>query len=80
MNESAPIVDFEQRVRERAYELWVQEGRPSGRDAEHWLRSEEATRAELAAAALAKMSKPKAAPRKKASAPRRARPAAALTH
>ena len=27
---------FEQRVRERAYFLWVEEGMPRGRAAEHW--------------------------------------------
>jgi len=26
----------EHRIRERAYELWVQEGQPEGRHAEHW--------------------------------------------
>lgn len=28
--------DRETRVRERAHHLWEQEGRPSGREAEHW--------------------------------------------
>jgi hypothetical protein len=27
---------FDQRVRERAYFLWLEEGRPRGRAAEHW--------------------------------------------
>ena len=26
-------------VRTRAYEIWEAEGRPSGRDAEHWFRA-----------------------------------------
>ena len=30
----------EQRVRERAYAIWVEEGQPSGRDVEHWLRAQ----------------------------------------
>ncbi len=30
---------FEEVVRARAYALWESEGRPNGRDAEHWLRS-----------------------------------------
>jgi hypothetical protein len=30
----------EERVRERAYEIWEQEGRADGRDAEHWRRAE----------------------------------------
>lgn len=28
--------DFEHRVRERAYQIWEEEGRPQGRDAHHW--------------------------------------------
>jgi len=28
--------DREARVRERAHQLWEQEGRPHGRDADHW--------------------------------------------
>ena len=36
-----------QLVRERAYALWESEGRPAGREVEHWLRAE----AELAPAA-----------------------------
>src|SRR5260221_12169351 len=28
------------RIRERAYQLWEQAGRPSGRDLEHWARAE----------------------------------------
>jgi hypothetical protein len=27
---------LEERVRERAYQLWVEEGRPAGRDRDHW--------------------------------------------
>lgn len=30
----------EQRVRDRAYQLWEEEGRPEGRDREHWYRAE----------------------------------------
>lgn len=37
--------DKEARIRERAYEIWVREGRPHGRDAEHW----QAAAAEIAA-------------------------------
>lgn len=37
--------DKEARIRERAYEIWVREGRPHGRDAEHWQKAE----AEIAA-------------------------------
>lgn len=59
--------EFEQRVRARAYALWESEGRPFGRDAEHWRLSEQATLAELAqlAAPAKTPAKSKAAPRKK---------------
>ena len=30
----------EQRVRERAYEIWERAGRPEGKSTEHWLRAE----------------------------------------
>jgi hypothetical protein len=29
-------IDFEQQVRERAYQIWEREGRVHGRDEEHW--------------------------------------------
>ncbi len=29
----------EHRVRERAYEIWEEEGRPEGRAVDHWLRA-----------------------------------------
>src|SRR3954463_523553 len=38
-------VEEEQRIRERAYSIWEQEGRPRGRDLDHRLRAE----AEIAA-------------------------------
>lgn len=28
-------------IRQRAYEIWEEEGRPEGREAEHWRRAEE---------------------------------------
>jgi hypothetical protein len=31
----------EDRIRERAYRLWVEEGQPQGKDAEHWERARE---------------------------------------
>ena len=30
----------EQAIRERADEIWEQEGRPDGKDLDHWLRAE----------------------------------------
>ena len=39
----APVMmdmqSFEERVRQRAYEIWLDEGRPDGRDKEHWQRA-----------------------------------------
>lgn len=32
--------DMDDRIRRRAYELWEAEGRPQGREAEHWSRAE----------------------------------------
>jgi hypothetical protein len=46
------VEGFEEVVRARAYAIWESEGRPNGRDAEHWLRSmEEVRRLRLAQAA-----------------------------
>jgi hypothetical protein len=36
----------EQRVQERAYEIWVRTGRPEGEAMEHWLQAEAETAAE----------------------------------
>lgn len=38
--EGAMEREIEDRVRERAFELWETEGRPEGRDVEHWLDAE----------------------------------------
>lgn len=32
-----PVV--EERIRARAYEIWEEDGRPEGRDVEHWIRA-----------------------------------------
>jgi hypothetical protein len=32
--------DLVQRVRERAYKIWEENGRPDGREIEHWLQAE----------------------------------------
>ena len=34
--------DREQKVRDRAYLIWIEHGRPEGRDAEKWLAAEQA--------------------------------------
>jgi len=33
--------DVEQRIRERAYQLWEENGRPEGRDVDYWLQARE---------------------------------------
>ncbi len=43
--------DKEARIRQRAYEIWQREGRPHGRDAEHWQQAEAEIMAEAAVAA-----------------------------
>jgi hypothetical protein len=30
----------ERRIRERAYQIWLDEGKPQGRDKEHWRQAE----------------------------------------
>ncbi|MFD1703969.1 DUF2934 domain-containing protein [Methylopila henanensis] len=32
-------MDHTQDVRERAYQIWIEEGRPEGREHEHWERA-----------------------------------------
>lgn len=44
-------VDVEQRIRDRAYAIWLEEGRPNGRDADHWFQAERAILAEAATVA-----------------------------
>jgi hypothetical protein len=34
--------DYHARIRARAYEIWEEEGRPHGRDREHWQQAEAA--------------------------------------
>jgi Protein of unknown function (DUF2934) len=33
------MIDLERKVRERAYQIWEQEGRVHGRDEQHWHRA-----------------------------------------
>jgi hypothetical protein len=33
------MTDREDRIRQRAYEIWEQEGRPQGEDMRHWLQA-----------------------------------------
>ncbi len=53
----------EQIVRDTAYAIWEAEGKPVGRDAEHWRQAEDRVAASLGEPAA----KPKAAARKPAS-------------
>ena len=36
----ATNAEKEQRIRARAYEIWLEEGRPDGRENDHWRRAE----------------------------------------
>jgi hypothetical protein len=38
--------EIEARIRERAYQIWEEEGRPEGRDFDHWMRAVESVRFE----------------------------------
>lgn len=38
-NDPFPHAGFEQAVRETAYFLWEQDGRPEGREQEYWFRA-----------------------------------------
>lgn len=63
--------DREARVRERAHQLWEQEGRPHGRDADHWDQATREVDAQDSAAPPEKK-----APRARKSAPKSAAGAA----
>lgn len=40
-------MDESQRIRERAFHIWISEGRPLGRDADHWERARQQIEREL---------------------------------
>ena len=46
---SAEGADRQQRVRDRAYVIWIEDGRPEGRSEDHWRRASEAIDEEDAA-------------------------------
>jgi hypothetical protein len=80
MTSLARTQDLDREVARRAYEIWEDEGRPEGRDREHWARAEQAVRADSAAAPADKAATAPAkrrAPRTKAAAPAAAAPAPA---
>ena len=33
--------ELDERVRKRAYEIWLEEGQPEGREVDHWSRAKE---------------------------------------
>ena len=55
-----------QSIAKRAYAIWESEGRPSGRDFEHWLRAE----AEITAPASAPPRKRRSTTRSRAATPK----------
>lgn len=65
--------DFESRVRQRAHEIWEREGRPEGRDREHWKQAEAELQAENRKSAA---KEPKAAKARPAAKPSGEEPAA----
>ena len=61
----------EHRIRQRAYEIWVEEGRPEGREAEHWARACQEVEAERGRAAAPGVANDDARPTAKLKAPRK---------
>ena len=39
--------DHQERIKQRAHEIWESEGRPEGRDSDHWSRAEQELRSEM---------------------------------
>jgi Protein of unknown function (DUF2934) len=68
IDEDLRMIDFEQKIRERAYQIWEQEGRVHGRAEQHWLKAQfELTAAEdMAPSAAAPAKKARRAPAAKA--------------
>jgi hypothetical protein len=44
-----PDSDIEQRIRERAFYIWIEQGQPEGKDREHWEQAESELMAGIAA-------------------------------
>lgn len=40
-------MDHDERIRERAFHIWISEGRPLGHDAEHWERARQQIEREM---------------------------------
>jgi hypothetical protein len=45
MQEHATDADLDHKIRRRAYQIWMEEGQPEGRDREHWNRAKACLRA-----------------------------------
>jgi len=41
MNDSAAKNDLERRIRERAYRIWIAEGKPTGKSEDHLLQAKQ---------------------------------------
>jgi hypothetical protein len=48
MDDSAAKNDLERRIRERAYRIWVDEGKPTGKSEDHLLQAEQELEEEAA--------------------------------
>lgn len=64
--------NFADMIRKRAYEIWEGEGRPHGRDVQHWFQAETEFRPPLRVVAGRSVSR---APAKKPARPRKAKAA-----
>lgn len=60
--------DLERRIRERAYEIWEEEGMPGGREAQHWQQAQ----AEFTEARAEQGAVPPKRPSRRGKAPRQA--------
>lgn len=56
------MAEREQTIRERAYAIWEEEGRPEGREREHWARASREIEAEESPGALSNDSAAPTAP------------------
>jgi hypothetical protein len=67
--------DREERIRKRAHQIWEREGKPHGRDAEHWRQAASEIDAEAAASDLepkpTEPAEPEASPARRRRAARR---------
>jgi hypothetical protein len=81
MRSTTPAPSLEEQIRERAHQIWLREGRPEGRDIDHWRQAEvELAGGDQANAAERKRQRPRAsAPKKAAARPATAKPIAMTT-